>query len=187
MSENEFLISDLAEKSGVSVRTIRYYISQGLLPNPKIRGRYSVYNQEYLRRIEIIKKMKDLFLPIKEIKSILDSTSLDDIENKLNSDEVISPRSNDALAYISKVLNQTREKSETRPSIPLDPVKPLPAPMQFRQSASLPQNYDSPSNWKRLEIIPGLELHVEDRIFSSYRKQILDIIQIFKTRLSKGQ
>lgn len=184
MSDSEYLISDLAEKANVSIRTIRYYISQGLLPNPRIRGRYSVYDQEYLRRIEIIKRLKDVFLPIKEIKNILDSNSLDDIEKQLNNDEVISQQSNDALTYISKILNQTSEKNKARPSIPIDPVRPVPAPMHLRQSTNALPNAETLSNWKRLVIIPGLELHVEETIFSSYRKHILDVIQIFKTRLS---
>lgn len=66
MNSEEFLIGELAEKAGVSVRTIRYYVSEGLLPSPEIRGRYTVYDEDYLNRIRLIKRLKDAFLPIKK-------------------------------------------------------------------------------------------------------------------------
>ena len=65
MVDDPLLISDLAERAGVSVRTIRFYISEGLLPPPQAHGRYSVYDEEYLTRIELIKLLKNAFLPLK--------------------------------------------------------------------------------------------------------------------------
>ena len=38
MTAEEYLIGELAKKADVSVRTIRYYISEGLLPSPQSRG-----------------------------------------------------------------------------------------------------------------------------------------------------
>jgi len=41
MADDPLLINDLAKKAGVSVRTIRYYVKEGLLPAPQFRGRNS--------------------------------------------------------------------------------------------------------------------------------------------------
>jgi DNA-binding transcriptional MerR regulator len=83
MVDDQMLISELAERAGVSVRTIRFYINEGLLPAPQGRGRYSVYDEEYLTRIELIKLLKSAYLPLKEIKRMVESLSKDEIEHML--------------------------------------------------------------------------------------------------------
>ena len=52
----EYKVSELAEKAGVTKRTIHYYISKGLLLPPKGSGINSVYDDEHLERILLIKK-----------------------------------------------------------------------------------------------------------------------------------
>ena len=84
MVDDQLLISELAEKAGVSVRTIRFYINEGLLPPPQARGRYSAYNEEYLTRIELIKLLKSAFLPLKEIKRMVESLSKEETEHMLH-------------------------------------------------------------------------------------------------------
>ena len=44
----EYKVSELAEKAGVTKRTIHYYISKGLLLPPEGSGVNSVYNDEHL-------------------------------------------------------------------------------------------------------------------------------------------
>ena len=84
MRDDQLLISELAERAGVSVRTIRFYISEGLLPSPQARGRYSVYDEEYLTRIELIKRLKGAYLPLKEIRRMVESLSKEEIEHMLH-------------------------------------------------------------------------------------------------------
>jgi len=69
--ENQLLVHELAERAGVSVRTIRYYITEGLLPAPTTRGRYAYYSEEYLDLIELIRRLKDAYLPLREIRSLV--------------------------------------------------------------------------------------------------------------------
>jgi len=84
MLDDQLLISELAQRAGVSVRTIRFYISEGLLPPPQARGRYSLYDEDYLTRIELIKLLKNAYLPLKEIKRMVESLSKEEIENMLH-------------------------------------------------------------------------------------------------------
>jgi DNA-binding transcriptional MerR regulator len=83
MANEGILISELARRAKVSVRTIRYYISEGLLPPPQAHGRYSVYDEEYLDRIELIKRLKDAFLPLKEIRRQLETLTKEEIAELL--------------------------------------------------------------------------------------------------------
>lgn len=54
-------ISDLAQSAGVSVRTIRYYVNEGLLPAPEVKGRYTYYSENYIYRLELIDRLKTFF------------------------------------------------------------------------------------------------------------------------------
>ena len=59
MLQVEYWISELADKTGVSNRTIRYYVEEGLLPQPEVRGKYAIFTDDYLHRLELIKALKD--------------------------------------------------------------------------------------------------------------------------------
>ena len=61
MIRAEYWISELAALAGVSTRTIRYYIDEGLLPQPEIRGKYAVFTDEYMHRLKLIKYLKTIF------------------------------------------------------------------------------------------------------------------------------
>jgi hypothetical protein len=63
----ELTIDDLAAKSGVPSRTIRFYQSKGALPKPEIRGRVAFYGAEHVERLRLIEELQDRGLQIKAI------------------------------------------------------------------------------------------------------------------------
>lgn len=94
MLKENLLISDLARETGVSVRTIRYYIMEGLLPSPQVRGRYSVYDEAYLHRIKLIKILKDAYLPLSKIRELLSNLKPEEIKSTLENYEKEPPMLN---------------------------------------------------------------------------------------------
>jgi DNA-binding transcriptional MerR regulator len=72
-------MSDLEEQTGLNARTIRYYISQGLLPPAHGRGPGATYDLGHLLRLRAILLLKANYLPLEEIKSRLNSLTDDDI------------------------------------------------------------------------------------------------------------
>jgi DNA-binding transcriptional MerR regulator len=74
--QGRYSLSDLTDEAGVSVRTVRYYIAEGLLPPPITAGPRSAYTQGHLDRLRLIDRMKANYLPLKEIRRRL--TALDD-------------------------------------------------------------------------------------------------------------
>jgi hypothetical protein len=64
-------IGKLAKLSGVTVRTIRYYIEEGLLPPPPTRGKYGDFDESYLPRLQLILKLKEERLTIQAIRERL--------------------------------------------------------------------------------------------------------------------
>ena len=61
------LIGELAARAGTTVRTVRYYVAQGLLPGPVGLGPGSAYTDEHLVRLAAIRALKARYLPLAEI------------------------------------------------------------------------------------------------------------------------
>lgn len=61
-------IGELAERGGVTVRTIRYYIEEGLLPPPPRRGKYGDFDASYLQRLRLIQRLKEERLSLPAIR-----------------------------------------------------------------------------------------------------------------------
>ena len=65
-------LRDLTQAANVSVRTVRYYISESLLPPPEDSGPNACYTDRHLDRLRLISRLKDLYLPLKAIRRFLD-------------------------------------------------------------------------------------------------------------------
>lgn len=64
-------IGQLAERTGLSIHTLRYYESVKLIPKPiRTEKGYRKYSSEYIKKIKIVKKFQELGFTIKEIKTI---------------------------------------------------------------------------------------------------------------------
>jgi DNA-binding transcriptional MerR regulator len=66
-------ISELSERSGVPVATIRHYLREGLLPEPvKTSRNMAYYPPEFVERIRLIKQLQEeRFMPLKVIRELL--------------------------------------------------------------------------------------------------------------------
>lgn len=67
MEEKKINIGQLAELSGVSRRTIRFYIQNGLLQPPLGAGRGHYYTEEHLRDLLRIKALKENNLSLEQV------------------------------------------------------------------------------------------------------------------------
>jgi DNA-binding transcriptional MerR regulator len=65
-------IDDLAQKSGLTVDTIRYYAREGLLRPPVKQGRNRVYGPDHLERLERICELRSQRFSLAAIKAIVD-------------------------------------------------------------------------------------------------------------------
>ena len=67
-------ISELADRSDVSVGTIKHYLREGLLPEPvKTSRNMAYYPEDFVDRIRLIKQLQEeRFMPLRLIKSMLD-------------------------------------------------------------------------------------------------------------------
>jgi DNA-binding transcriptional MerR regulator len=74
-----YTLSDLENETGVNARTIRYYISEGLLQPAYGRGPSATYDPDHLLRLQLIQRLKDERLSLRDIKERLSHLTPDDI------------------------------------------------------------------------------------------------------------
>lgn len=67
-----YTMADLERETGLSPRTIRFYITQGLLPAARGRGVGATYGPGHLLRLNAINLLKREHLPLEEIRQRLE-------------------------------------------------------------------------------------------------------------------
>ena len=78
-----WIVDELAQQSGVPVRTIREYQTLGLLHPPRRAGRIGLYDTSHLRRLQLIGRLQDRGYSLAGIRDLLgawrDGAALTDI------------------------------------------------------------------------------------------------------------
>jgi DNA-binding transcriptional MerR regulator len=71
-------MTDLERTTGVGREAIRYYIREGLLPEPERPGRnVAWYDESFIERIQLIKRLQqERFLPLSVIKGIVGAAAV---------------------------------------------------------------------------------------------------------------
>lgn len=148
-------IGELAARADVTRRTVRYYVAEGLLPSPGGAGQQRTYTREHLLRLHAIKRLKDAYLPLDEIRRHLDGLDEHALQEILVVESAPLPES--AADYIAAVLGggesgAARRMSGTRVDdtvgrrdlSALASQTPPPVPPPALTPASLPQMVDLP-------------------------------------------
>lgn len=71
MDEGLYGVDELADLGGVTRRTVRYYIQEGLLPAPLGVGRGRHYGQQHLERLLHVKALQERGLALREVRQAL--------------------------------------------------------------------------------------------------------------------
>lgn len=91
MKVTELKLDELAERAGVSPRTVRYYIQRGLLTAPPFRGADTAYGEEHLSALKAIKKLQEAYWPLDAIAGALANRSPAELE-RIASGRLVPPR-----------------------------------------------------------------------------------------------
>ncbi len=73
-----FQIGEVAERTGVTQRTLRFYEERGLItPTDRLEGGFRLYSENDIERVTLIKKLQELLgLSLAEIKEMVDAEQL---------------------------------------------------------------------------------------------------------------
>ncbi len=107
--EARYGIEELAALGGVTRRTVRYYVQEGLIPAPLGVGRGNHYGKEHLARLQAVKALQE------------QGKTLDEVRDELERGG----------------SRRRRADAAARPEPPVER-----------------------SAWTRVEVVPGVELHV---------------------------
>ena len=190
MLQSEYWISELAALSGVSTRTIRYYIQEGLLPQPEIRGKYAVFTDEYMHRLNLIKRLKDAYLPLNRIREVLDALADDQIVpllKEFDRDPVSALSGLQALPVFDQTSPGLLELNSPLKDSALHYIQNLRSPMNTAEAAPpkrflIPQTTNftarAGEEWQRIKLAHGLELHVRQPVRPHIQQLVDQVIEL---------
>ncbi|MYY81895.1 MULTISPECIES: MerR family transcriptional regulator [unclassified Streptomyces] len=79
-SDDLWSIGQLAERAGVTVKTVRFYSDRGLLPEAaRSGGGHRRYGPDALDRLRLIRSLRTLDLPVPDVRRVLDEEGQDDV------------------------------------------------------------------------------------------------------------
>lgn len=195
MNENlsRLSIEELAAAAYVPVRTVRYYIAEGLLPGPGARGKGATYSAEHLDRLRLIRRLAARRVPLGEIRDLLARLPADEARAVLRQEarqaealeaHAAAPSPKD---YIAALLERTGhgEGSGTtpasgQPARKVSPAPPLAArPLRFGVSPQMGAANEAGEEvaWRRWTLAPGIELHVRGDIASTQSEVIARLLK----------
>jgi DNA-binding transcriptional MerR regulator len=123
-------------------RTIRYYLAEGLIQTPEEKqGTASVFSYLNLLQLLTVKKLQAEDLPIRKIRELVAGKGEPELETLLGA-RGPSGKKTEAKRYLESLLASA------------------PAPQPIETAAAPPQQIAASHSWQRVEIEPGLELHV---------------------------
>ena len=172
-------ISELAQLSGLTVRTIRYYIQQRLLPATGQRGPGAKYDTGHLARLRLIRHLQSQHLPLAEIRRRLEAGEAGAVvTTSAGAPPDATPSSSvdttSAADYVRSVLGDAR--------VGFASSSPAPSPPR-------PESEER-SHWERISLTGDVELHVRrplSRVDNRRVERLLEQArQIFREEPSQG-
>ena len=132
-------------------RTVRFYLSEGLLDSASERqGTASIFGYLHLLQLLVVKKLQSEHTPLRQIKTFLAGRSVADLEHWLGVAGATASADNDAMSFLEGLLAQ--------------PPRPATPPPNFpRKTTTVPPSLiTQPGVWRRYELAEGLELHIRE-------------------------
>ncbi len=182
-TDPRYTLTELADLAGVTARTVRYYISQGLLTVDATPGPGPKYDDTHLARLRLIRRLQADHLPLAEIRHRLEGLTDDDITALTV--EPAAPPPDSALDYIRNLSHATHRVSEASADMPMKPLLMRSyAPTESAVPAPSPSTTPR-SQWERIEIAPDIELHVRRPLSRATAKQVDRLIAIARDHFPK--
>jgi DNA-binding transcriptional MerR regulator len=170
-----YTLAEIADVTGLSPRTVRYYVAQGLAPAPGRQGSATRYPRSTLDRLRLAAGMRDANVPLAEIRRRL--AALSDTEVAALVD---TPRSSVVLEAVIPAFTESWSSDRAiawlkRPSVTGSPTADVDDrawfPARRDERATLekrglgPEARPGPrlgerSQWERIAISQDIELHV---------------------------
>ena len=146
-------------------RTVRYYLTEGLLsPAEEKQGTASVFGYRHLLQLLVVKKLQSEHLPIRKIRDLVDGRTERELERLLGAEGgAASAKKNEALSYLEQLLTKPSAAPQSPPAPAASPRRAASVESLAQSAPQAPAASGGTGTWSRIELEPGLELHVHDQ------------------------
>jgi DNA-binding transcriptional MerR regulator len=196
-------LNELSAAAGVTPRTIRYYVQQGLLPSPGTRGPGTRYDRAHLDRLQLIRRLQRQHLPLAEIRKRLEALNDESVRDALAAAADQTTQSS-ALDYVRDLLARQTPQSTPEREFTTGPLLSAPPPPQASEEPrakrrggsvfgavlgrvrpaepQLPQPFvqssrSTRSTWERIPLAPDVELHVRRPLSREQNRQVERLLE----------
>jgi DNA-binding transcriptional MerR regulator len=190
-------LAELTEAADVSVRTVRYYIGEGLLPPPEGAGPGSAYSMGHLDRLRLIQRLKAAYLPLKEIRRRLSGLGDEDVRALLAEDGQRAAPGEEEAMYDPSLAGARYRTEPMDLTLPTAPVRAaaMPSPAESRlelaveparsrgplaagvfRASHAPERPEEESGrgglWHRIPLGDEAELVISERVYGRHRDRV---------------
>ena len=164
-------LTELSDRAGVTTRTVRFYIQQGLLPAPDAQGPATRYGQGHLDRLLLIRQLQREHQPLAEIRAQLEGLPDEDVSRVLSTSRP-SKRPSSAVDYVRSVLGGKVQADFVAASSPPPATRP-----------STPVK----SQWERIALAPDVELHVRRPLTREINRRVEKLLALARQILQEEE
>jgi DNA-binding transcriptional MerR regulator len=197
---SEYIISELEEASGVSRRTIHYYIARGLLPPPDGAGLAARYGETHLLRLRLIEVLKRASLRLEGVREMLDAMSPEDLrrltgyaeEHPSLGGEALrawavraATRSPEASGFVAPGFTPVAGRLDALASPVDDALKDSNLRDRYHtrrmeRTSGLDRYPEEASTWQRMRVLPDLEIHFRPRSDSRFTARLYTVVEFIR-------
>ena len=148
-------------------RNVRYYLSEGLLsPSEEKQGTASVFGYLHLLQLLVIKHLQAEHIPIKRIRGLVEGCNQRELERLLPEMEEDARTQAEAIDYLEGLLTGPKQSAPSLPAFRRLAAPGVTPQAQASQMVAGSQPIDDTRTqaevWERVQIEPGLELHIRE-------------------------
>ena len=166
-------LQELCTETGVTPRTVRYYIQQGLLPAPDPQGPSTRYGQGHLDRLRLIRDLQAEHQPLAVIRQRLEGLGDEEVRRLMKSLPPPRPAPSSAVDYVRSVLGEPATRHAGK-------QMSLSAPARAASPVHASPVHATPvrAQWERLSIAPDVELHVRRPLTRDHNRRVEKLLAL---------
>lgn len=177
MKERPFRIGELAEKTGLTIRTIRYYEEIDLLhPAKRSEAGYRLYGRNELERLQKIRSLKYLGLQLGEIKDCLK-------DRRLNLKQVIRQQMEQVRAEIELASELYRRLEAITNHLESNGNPTVDELLQIHKTMTI---YDKYYTKEQLEYLEQRRKKIGDERIQEVQQEWKELIRLVREEMEKG-
>jgi len=167
-------LQELSAEAGVTPRTVRYYIQQGLLPAPEQQGPATRYGHGHLGRLRLIRHLQAEHQPLAVIRKRLEELGDEDVRRLLTT-AAPSKTPSSAVDYVRSVLGGSPSRARS-------------ASLAYAAEApSARPSSPGRSEWDRISLAPDVELHVRRPLTRDINRRVQKLLDLARQILQEDK